>query len=487
MAKLIPLSDKTDESSNEEHLTSHGYKPKRVDINVVDHSSKIYVRKVTGLYQRIRTASLAALFGMFFGFVWIKVDGEPLIWFDLVERKFHLFTIVFWPQDFFLLALALIISAFGLFWITTLLGRIWCGYTCPQTAWTFVFMWLEEFFEGSRNARIKRDSKAWDSEKVARKAGKHGSWLLIAVLTGLTFVGYFYPIRELIADLVTLDANLGAVFWIGFFTVATYLNAGWVREKVCLHMCPYARFQSVMFNPSTSIIGYDVARGEPRGAKSKRKKETAEPQAPKGDCVDCKLCVQVCPTGIDIRDGLQYECIGCALCIDACDEVMTKLDMPKGLIRYASEKEFETGKKTSMWDARSIGYGAMMTAAVAAFCYVLVARTPVEFGIERERGALYFETGRGMIENNYVIKVLNKQPTAERLRLVWEDKTLSTSGETEWLFESGEQRVIPLSLITKPEQIESSTRSVEFTLVTVDGNEVRAEADTSFMGPVYRP
>lgn len=494
MAKLIPLTDVSgggsSPGSNSDSSSNSSGDQRRRDHSapIHDYASKIYVRKITGWYQKIRSVSLAMLFAMYFGFAWIQVGGEPLIWFDLVGRKFHLFGAVFWPQDFFLLALALIISAFGLFWITTLFGRVWCGYTCPQTSWTFVFMWLEEFFEGSRNARIKRDKQAWSLEKLARKSAKHLSWGAVAGLTALTFVAYFYPIRELLADFTRFDVNGWALFWIGFFSVATYLNAGWLREKVCIYMCPYARFQSVMFNEHTRIIGYDALRGEPRGSRSRRKNNEAPGEVAQetnlGDCVDCQLCVQVCPTGIDIRDGLQYECIGCALCVDACDQVMGKLDMPKGLIRYASEKELETGKQTSIWDGRSIGYGAMMAVAMLAFTYVMVSRTPLEFGVERERGALYYETGMGQIENTYVLKILNKQQHPEQLRLRWNDAALSASGEQAWTLAPGEFRSIPLALSTPPEAITQSARKVEFTLVSVANNEVVAEAETSFMGPI---
>lgn len=338
---------------------------------------KIYVREISGYFQRIRRVTLSLLLLMYFSFCWITVDGRQLVLFDIQERKFHLFGATFWPQDFALLAMALIISAFGLFFVTSLFGRVWCGYSCPQTAWSLMFIWLEERFEGSRLQRIKLDKAPLGMNKLLRKTGKHSSWLLISLATAVTFVGYFYPIRELMPDLFTGSISSGwAIFWICFFTLATYANAGWLREQVCIYMCPYARFQSVMFNKNTQIVGYDQSRGEPRGNRSRISAKKAEPvnlqparsqDKQLGDCVDCQMCVQVCPTGIDIRDGLQYECIGCALCIDACDSIMEKMDYAPGLIRYASETEFEKGRPEKKFDARAKGYALVLALSLVCF------------------------------------------------------------------------------------------------------------------------
>ncbi|MEP3588319.1 MAG: cytochrome c oxidase accessory protein CcoG, partial [Marinobacter sp.] len=395
MSKQIPVKqvDPTPSDNNKNPGTYDLYESRE----------KIYVKEVKGLFQRIRNVSLVALMGMYFVFAWLTLDGQPLIHFDLPAREFHLYGTTFYPKDFFLLSAMLIISAFGLFFITTLFGRVWCGYTCPQTVWTFIFMWIEEKVEGNRNKRIKLDKSPNSAEKITKKTIKHALWLVVALATGITFIGYFYPIRELIVDMFTLQANGWAYFWVGFFTVATYLNAGWMREQVCLYMCPYARFQSVMFDENTRIVSYDPNRGEPRG---KRKKGVDPEEVGLGDCIDCEQCVQVCPTGIDIRDGLQYECIGCALCIDACDEIMEKMDYPKGLIRYTTENELE-GKTSKLLRPRTFGYGLLLAVMIGAVGYIIATRVPAKLEVIRDRGALFKFNGEGRVENSFTLKLQN--------------------------------------------------------------------------------
>ena len=292
---------------------------------------KIQTRKLPGFFRNLRRWTWFPMLGAFFLIPWFNLDGRQLVWFDLPSRKFYVFNITFWPQDFMLLAWALIICAFALFTVTVLVGRVWCGFSCPQTVWTMLFMSLEDKFEGDRNQRIKLDKAPWTFNKVRRRGGKWLSWVALAFLTGVTFVGYFNPIRELIPSLFTFSAHPAAAFWTLLFSVMTFMNAGFLREQVCMYMCPYARFQSVMFDHDTLVVSYDEARGEPRGARKKGQDHHAEG---KGDCVDCSLCVQVCPTGIDIRHGLQYECIDCGLCIDACNTVMDKMGYERGLIFY---------------------------------------------------------------------------------------------------------------------------------------------------------
>ncbi|MGS0726226.1 cytochrome c oxidase accessory protein CcoG, partial [Shewanella sp. 0m-11] len=327
--------------------------------------NRIYVRAVEGLWStlRRRLGWVAMLF--FLILPWIPWGDRQAVWFNLAEQKFHVFGLTIWPQDFTLLAALLMIAAFGLFFITTYLGRVWCGYTCPQTVWTFIFIWFEEKLEGSRNKRIKLDQMPWSFNKLWRKTAKHASWLLISLLTAMTFVSYFVPTSEVYKEVFTLTASGGVYFWVIFFTFATYGNAGWMREIMCLHMCPYARFQAAMFDKNTYIVGYDTKRGETRGPRSRK----ADPKAlGLGDCIDCDLCVQVCPTGIDIRNGLQYECINCGACIDACDTTMTRMGYDKGLISYTTENKLE-GVKEKVLRPKLVGYGVVLSVMILVLVY----------------------------------------------------------------------------------------------------------------------
>ncbi|WP_166255456.1 cytochrome c oxidase accessory protein CcoG [Marinobacter salicampi] len=458
--------------------TSNNNKSRTVDLYA--SRKKIYVKEVKGIFQRIRTVSLWALMGMYFLFCWVTFDGQPLIYFDLPGREFHLFGGTFYPKDFILLSGMLIISAFGLFFITTLFGRVWCGYTCPQTVWTFIFMWVEERIEGSRNKRMKLDKSPNSAEKVAKKSAKHAVWLLIAFATGLTFVGYFYPVRELSVDLFTLQANGWAYFWVGFFTVATYMNAGWMREQVCLYMCPYARFQSVMLDEDTRVVSYDPHRGEPRGH---RKKSVTPEEAGLGDCIDCGMCVQVCPTGIDIRDGLQYECIGCALCIDACDEVMEKMDYPKGLIRYATEHELE-GKPSKLLRPRTFGYGVVLLLMIAAMVFTLLTRVPAQLDVLRDRGALYRMNGQGLIENSYTVKLVNMTEVPQTFELsVSGLETLTIVDNKEIEVAAGANRTVPTVVEASPAAIDQSNNTIEFRAASKSDETLVLEVESRFVGP----
>lgn len=441
---------------------------------------KIYVKEVKGFFQRIRNVSLLVLMGMYFLFVWLTLDGQPLILFDLPAREFHLYGLTFYPKDFFLLSGLLIIAAFGLFFITTLFGRVWCGYTCPQTVWTFIFMWVEERIEGSRNKRMKLDKSPRSAEKVVKKSLKHTAWLLIALATGLTFVGYFYPIRELITDLGTLQANGWAYFWVGFFTLATYLNAGWMREQVCLYMCPYARFQSVMFDPDTRVVSYDPNRGEPRGG---RKKGVDPDELGLGDCIDCGQCVQVCPTGIDIRDGLQYECIGCALCIDACDEIMEKMDYPKGLIRYTTESELE-GRPSKLMRPRTFGYGAVLALMIGAIVFVLATRVPAQLDVIKDRGAPFGFNGQGRVENSYTLKIANMTEVPQTFDISvsgMEGIQLLTDASVR--VDSGENRALPTVVDVAPETITQSNNVIRFRITSQTDESLIIETESRFVGP----
>ncbi len=466
MATNIPLADITDTSTTIDYYT-----PRK----------KIYVRKMTGFFQAIRRYSLSLLILMYFSFVWIEVSGQPLILLDLGNYRFHLFGTTFWPQDFTLLTTVLLIAAFGLFFITALFGRVWCGYSCPQTAWTLWFIWLEEWFEGSRHRRIKQDQAPMSLPIVLRKAGKHLSWLVVAFATALTFVGYFYPIRALSAELLTLSLSSGwLLFWLAFFTLATYINAGWLREQVCIYMCPYARFQSVMVNENTHVVAYDATRGEPRARHTHRLSHS------KGDCVDCHLCVQVCPVGIDIRDGLQYECIGCALCIDACDGVMRKLERPGGLIRYASERELAEGSQKRKWDLRVLAYGLVLVLAVMAFVFLLVTRPVFELSATRERGALFHHTGLDGIRNFYTLQIINKSDREVLFAVQAEGAFPLQLFPSQVTLDAGEVVDFPVSVEARAEDINASKSQLLFSVSPEGAAGAAVAVDSSFFGPVSR-
>lgn len=445
---------------------------------------KIYVREILGFFQKIRTYTLWALMLSYYGAVWLQWDGRQAIYFDLPARQFNIFGITFWPQDFALLAGALIISAYALFTVTNMAGRLWCGYTCPQSAWSFLYMWVEERIEGSRNQRMKLDKEPMSATKLRKKGLKHIIWLFIAFMTGLSFVGYFSPIRELVPDLFAFNLNGWEFFWIGFFMLATYLNAGWMREQVCIYMCPYARFQSVMYDRDTLAVSYDPNRGEPRGKRSKKAKEETDTEQ-LGDCVDCSLCVQVCPTGIDIRDGMQYQCIGCALCIDACDSIMEKLNKPKGLIRYTTENELE-GQKTHFLRPRLVGYAAMLTIMIVAFSYAIITRTPFRLDIERDRGQLYQVTPNDTVQNAYVLKIMNMSQQPHKYHLSVEGiEGMKMDVPSEYELTFNELKEISLNLEVDPAttKLESGKTNIEFVVINEDTGEEVAREESRFIAP----
>jgi cytochrome c oxidase accessory protein FixG len=446
--------------------------------------NKIQVHEVKGIYQRIRLFTGWGLLALYFGTVWLQWDGRQAVLFDLPERQFHIFSLTLWPQDFVLLTGLLMIAAFALFTVTTFAGRLWCGYTCPQTIWTFMFMWVEERLEGPRHKRIKMDARPMDLDKFWRRSLKHFIWILIGLFTGITFIGYFTPIGPLISDLVTFQANSAAVFWISFFTLATYGNAGWLREQVCIHMCPYARFQAVMFDHDTLIVSYDEKRGEGEKGRGPRKRNIDHKAQGLGDCIDCDLCVHVCPTGIDIREGLQYECIDCALCIDACDTVMEKMNYEKGLIRYTTEHALQ-GKKTHILRPRLIGYAAILTFMVTGFFYTLLSRSPVEIDVIRDRGALFQQVSWGIIQNNYVLKLVNKQQYIESYKIsVSGPDGLSLIGKSIIEMQPNEIRPITVSLRMEPDDIKTSTAEVVFSVQGINNPDLVAHEDSRFLGPV---
>jgi cytochrome c oxidase accessory protein FixG len=344
---------------------------------------------------------------------WLQWGSRQAVLFDLPARKFYLLGIVLWPQDFIFLTWLLVLAGLTLFFTTALGGRLWCGYACPQTVWTDVFVRMERLAEGNRSQQMKLDRGPWTGEKIARKTLKQVLWISFALWTGLTFVGYFAPIRELVPAALHLKLGGWELFWTGFYGFATYGNAGYLREQVCKYMCPYARFQSAMFDRNTLVITYDERRGEPRGARARN----VDPRSRGlGDCVDCTLCVQVCPTGIDIREGLQYECIACAACIDACDEVMDKVGSPRGLVRYTTQNALD-GKASRILRPRVFVYATLLSLIALAGGIGLSLRKPVALDVMRDRATLYRETADGRIENVYNLRLMNKSERQQRVRL----------------------------------------------------------------------
>jgi cytochrome c oxidase accessory protein FixG len=378
---------------------------------------EIYPRETKGRYASLRWVFVWLTQLVFYGCAWLTWNGRQALLFDLAARKFYIFGLVLWPQDFIYLAALLIICAYLLFLATAVAGRVWCGFACPQTVYTEIFLWIERQIEGKRSSRMLLDKQGPSLKKFLKKSTKHLVWGALALWTGFTFVGYFTPIKQLAAEVTTLSFGPWEWFWVVFYAFATYGNAGWMREQVCKYMCPYARFQSSMFDRDTLIITYDSKRGEPRGARAKNA-DTSK----LGDCIDCTMCVQVCPTGIDIRKGLQYECIGCAACIDACNGVMDKIDLPRGLIRYSTDHAMAENYTTAQIRAHALRprvliYTGILGLIVLAVGTALWLRTPLKMDVIRDRGAMGREVEDGMIENVYRLQIMNTTEQAHTYRI----------------------------------------------------------------------
>lgn len=455
--------------------------------------AKIYTRKITGFYQKLRRYTGLPLILGFLLMPWLVIDGRPAMLFDLPERQFHVLWLTFWPQDGVLLAGLLIIAAFSLFTVTVLVGRVWCGFTCPQTVWTHMFIWAEHLCEGDRNKRIKLDKQAWNLEKFWRKGSKQILWVTIAVITALTFVGYFVPIRELLTDLVpnrdavtgfvTWDIHPVAAFWVLFFTLATYINAGFMREQVCKYMCPYARFQSVMYDKDTLTVTYDAARGETRGPRKPKEDYRA---AGKGDCIDCSWCVQVCPVDIDIRDGMQYECIDCGLCVDACNSVMDKMGYERGLIRFTTQDSLETGQ-THVFRWRFIGYTLALAAMIAAFMYTVGTRVPVSVDVIRDRGARLYRVSGNQVQNVYTVKINNMDRQSHTYNITVEgEHDYRVRSYRPMLLEEGEVFTMPLRISVPRAQLTESKNEIYITVQARDDETIFARQKASFIGPAVK-
>ena len=383
---------------------------------------KIYARAVSGWFATWRWVLVWATQLLFYGLPWLQWNGRQAVLFDLGARRFYIGGLVLYPQDFIYLTGLLILSAYGLFLFTAVAGRLWCGYACPQTVYTEIFMWFENRIEGDRAKRMRLDAGPWTREKILRKSAKQFVWIAFGLWTGFTFVGYFTPIRDLAAAVPTLGFGPWEWFWILFYGFATYGNGGYMREQVCKYMCPYARFQSAMFDHDTMIISYDAARGEPRGSRPKSLGHAGLKDAGKGECIDCTLCVQVCPTGIDIRKGLQYECIGCAACIDVCDDVMKKMNYAPGLVRYDTQNGLaqhltRAERLRRVFRPRVLVYSTVLLLIVSALATSIALRSPFKVDVVRDRATLARQVEDGEVENVYRLQIMNATELAQRYRI----------------------------------------------------------------------
>jgi cytochrome c oxidase accessory protein FixG len=441
---------------------------------------KVYPREVKGRFARLRTIAVWVLLGIYYLLPWLQWGDRQAVLFDLPARKFFILGLVFWPQDFIFLTWLLIIAALALFFFTAVGGRLWCGYACPQTVWTETFLWMERFAEGDRAARQKLDRGPWNAQKTGRKSLKQFLWITFALWTGFTFVGFFTPIRTLGHEVMTFALGPWETFWILFYGFATYGNAGYLREQVCKYMCPYARFQGAMFDRDTLVITYDQERGEPRGA---RKRGTDPASQGKGDCIDCTWCVQVCPTGIDIRKGLQIECIACALCIDACDSVMDKVGSPRGLIRYTTQHALEH-ERTQVLRPRTMIYGGLLATLIVGFVVAIALRSPVSLDVIRDRNALYRLTDDGHVDNVYTIRILNKSEREQRFALEARGASALTllPHLAEYRVASGEVHSVPIR-VRRAAYDPLGAETITFTLRSLDDPAVTTETEARFLAP----
>jgi cytochrome c oxidase accessory protein FixG len=455
-----------------------------VEESLYEVRKTIHPRAVHGWFAAWRWALVWATQLAFYGGAWLQWNGRQAVLFDLAHRKFYILGVVFWPQDFIYLTALLVISALSLFLFTAVAGRLWCGYACPQTVYTEIFMWVERKIEGDRNQRMKLDSGPLSGRKFGLKAAKHAVWVLIALWTGFTFVGYFTPIRELAGAVADFSTGPWETFWICFYGFATYGNAGWMREQVCKYMCPYARFQSAMFDKDTLIIAYDRARGEPRGSRSK----SADPGTlGLGACVDCGICVQVCPTGIDIRNGLQYECIGCAACIDGCNQVMDRMGYARGLISYSTTHAVEQRLTRREMFARALRprvlvYFSILGGIIIAASASLWLRVPLKVDVIRDRAAISREVEGGLIENVYRLQIMNTVEHERRFLIHVEGlPSASVAGGGHVQLPGATTEMIAVKVRVQPGQVAPGTHKIRFIVEAEDNAHVAVDEKSVFI------
>ncbi|MDO9151414.1 MAG: cytochrome c oxidase accessory protein CcoG [Methylotenera sp.] len=445
---------------------------------------KIYPRNTAGLYKNWRWAMIWITQIVFYGVPWLQWGERQAVLLDISTHRFYIFGLVLYPQDLIYLVVILIIAALALFLFTAVAGRLWCGFACPQSVYTKIFLWIERQVEGDRAARLRLDASKLNRNKVFKKTLKHSLWISFSVWTGFTFLGYFAPIRDLMQSILQFHLSPWETFWICFYGFATYGNAGFLREQICKHMCPYARFQSAMFDNDTLIVTYDEERGEPRSGRSRK---VDAKQSGLGDCIDCNFCVQVCPTGIDIRNGLQYECISCGLCVDACNSIMDKMEYPRGLIRFSTQNAL-----TNHWTQeqvvkkilrpRVLIYTGLLLLMSAGLVYSLVTRIPFKVDIIRDRGVMSRLVSGGKVENVYQMQITNASEQVETFKIsVSGIEGLSLASSKEFTVNAAESRMVAVSLQIADGSIKSGSHPVIFEIVANDSNERLFEKSIFYM------
>ena len=460
--------------------------PDEIEVSLYESRKKIYARSVKGLFNNWRWAMVWITQIVFYGLPWLVWNNRQAVLFELETRRFYLFGLVLYPQDFIYLTGLLVIAALSLFLFTAVAGRLWCGYACPQTVYTEMFMWIEKMVEGDRSARMRLDQSDASVQKIGRKALKHAIWIAVGLWTGFTFVGYFTPITVLAHEIATWTVGPWETFWVLFYGFATYGNAGWMREQVCKYMCPYARFQSAMFDKDTMIVTYDEARGEPRGAR----KKSADPRALNlGSCIDCTLCVQVCPTGIDIRKGLQYECIGCGACADVCDDVMDKMGYERGLVKYATQHGMEQGWNRAQMIRRALRprvliYSGILIAICVAFAASLYLRTPLKVDVIRDRGAIARMVEQGRIENVFRLQAMNATEQVQKLEVSVEGLPgIEIASERTVEVQPTEVHSLVLRVQVPPSSAPGGSHPIRFTIRSLSDSGISLREESVFLVP----
>lgn len=470
------MNQKTDKETSQEE----------VDVSLYAKHKKVYARATSGKFNSLRWFFVFLTQAIFYFGPWLQWNGRQALLLNLDERKFYIFDLILWPQDVIYLSVILLLSAFALFLFTAVAGRLFCGYACPQTVYTEIFMWIENKIEGDRNARIKLDQSPMSGHKFLLKSTKFFLWGILSFWTGVTFVGYFMPMHELIGDLVNLTISGWSAFWVFFYSAFCFLQAGFMREQVCKYMCPYARFQGVMFDPDTLIVTYEEARGEPRGP---RRKSDDLKEKGLGDCVDCKVCVQVCPTGIDIRKGLQYECIGCGLCIDACNEIMAKMDYAPGLIRYDTENSINKHYTSNemlrhIMRPRIMLYTGILLVITAIFVYSLSTRIPLRVDVLRDRGVMSREVGDGLTENVYLLHIMNMQDTERTFTVTPEGlEGIRMDGQNSFTVQPLQNMTQPINVRVPTGEGKPGANPINFIIVDTQNTAVRRDEKTTFIQP----